>query len=168
MPCKTSPQGPFGTTWGARVRIFTRGFFEEFCVFGSIQYFVFFRQRGDFQHLLISNASGHCCEKNEFRTSFCTSGCNISALLFQVVYLFSNLKSLYENTGIKVAKFIEPLIPSSGMSRCEWFESFVKLEHFINNYQSILFLPICTFAPRLSNRYMSRNRLSIILPRNVE
>ena len=42
MPCKTSPQGPFGTTWGARVRIFTRGFFEEFCVFGSFSISYFF------------------------------------------------------------------------------------------------------------------------------
>ena len=71
MPCKTSPRGPFG----ARVRIFTPGFFEEFCVFGrDIQYFVFFRQRGDFQHLLISNASGHCCEKLSLELLFAPVG----------------------------------------------------------------------------------------------
>ena len=75
MPCKTSPRGPFGTTWGARVRNFTPGFFEEFCVFGrDIQYFVFFRQRGDFQHLLISNASGHCCEKLSLELLFAPVG----------------------------------------------------------------------------------------------
>ena len=84
------------------------------------------------------------------------------------LFIYSALKSLYENTGIKVAKFIEPLISSSRMSRCEWFESFVKLEYFININQSNSFLPVCTFVPMLSNRYMFRNHLSIILPQNVE
>jgi len=142
--------------------------FSKNFVFSEVSVFRIFSPKRRLPTLTYLKCKRTLLWKIEFRTSFCTSGCNISALLFQVVYLFSILKSLYENTGIKVAKFIEPLIPSSGMSRCEWFESFVKLEHFINNYQSILFLPICTFAPRPSNRYMSRNRLSIILPRNVE
>ena len=50
-------------------------FFEEFCVFGrDILYFVFFHQRGDFQHLLISNTSGHCCEKFSLEVFFAPVG----------------------------------------------------------------------------------------------
>ena len=70
----------------AKIRNFSKNFVHSEEIF---QYFVFFHQRGDFQHLLISNTSGHCCEKFSLEVFFFTSGCNISALLFQVVYLFS-------------------------------------------------------------------------------